>query len=244
MAEVQSSLFSPLGDVFAQSLIEQRRFDELLAGAKEIPSAKGVPRAVKARIMITAATAAEGLLDLELALALRRFAYRYSKLLNEVEQFSLRVALARLVRKIDRGNLGRHAHVLAACEFILRQMMKRGGFRILSNPVLQLEAVAELSEVLQPVRNWQNRTSKEERHALWNLFRDLSPIFPSAVNSPVRLRELGTILGLKQERVKSERDLDSLVLSYFDNSNSEFHAKALDALRNEVDASFKVVVGN
>jgi AAA ATPase domain len=241
-AEVESGLFSPLGDVFAQSLLEQRRLDELLNGAERILGAQGVPEAVKARIMITAATAAEGLLDLDRALTFRRFAYRRSKLLNEVEQFSLRIALARLVRKNGRGNRGRHAHVLAACDLLAHQARQKHSM-FSSSPVLRLEAVAELSEVLQPFRHWHERANSMAGRELVRFFRDLSPMFPSTLDNEARLRELATVFDIEQGRVQTEQELSSLMFSYFDNADPQSHAKALTALRSEVDASFEVVVG-
>ena len=236
-AGVAFGLLSPLGDVYATSLVAQRRFDELFTGAEKVFAAYWVPKAVRARIALTAASVAEGQMDLDRALSLCRIAQRKSKALNPVEQLSARVAIARLLRKLGRGKQGRHSHVLAATT-----LLARVAEIVSSNPVAELEVVAELSELLRPTRRWQTRADPDGLRLLPRLFNNLNPMFPSAFDNRQRLEELATLLGLDPSRIRTEDQLARQMLALFGSPLTEQHAQALAALRSEVDASFTLAV--
>lgn len=232
------SLDTPLGDVHALSLTRQGRFDELLEGAERIPAADNVPAPIKARIAISAAGVSEGQSDLNRALVFWRLAQRLSKGLFPLERLTVRLALARVPRKIGRGTQARHFHVRAACD-----LLEDEARAVFSQRVTRLEAVAELSEVLQPVRGWQDRIDPSVRGLLLNLFRELRPMFPSAMESRARLEELARILGIPSGDVHQPSDIDSLMFHSFDNTDPDLHGRALAALRSEVDAAFAAAVG-
>ena len=236
-AGVPESLDSPLGDVHALALAQQGRFDELLDGAETIAAARHAPAAVKARVAVSAAGIAEGLGDLDRALMFWRFAHRLAGGLDPIERLTVRIALARLPRKIGRGAQGRYAHVLAASELLLNAAAEVESYR-----VTRLEAVAELSGVLQPVQDRQKRVGPDLKRVLPNLFRELAPMFPSAMESRGRLDDLAAILDIPANEVHRPSDLDGQMYRYFNNPAGEFHARALAALRSEVDASFAAVV--
>ena len=237
MAGAPESLQSPLGDVYAQLLTRQGRFDELVEEAERIPAAHNVPAPIKARIAISAAGVTEGQGDLDRALMFWRLAHRQSQHLYPLEQLTVRIGLARVPRKLGRGTQGRHIHVLAACDLLVGE-----GKAVFSHRVTRLEAVAELSEILQPVRSWQKRAEHYAHALLLSLFRELNPMFPSAMDSRARLDELAWKLDIHPADVNLPSDLDSLMYKFFNSGDPELHARALAALRSEVDAAFSAAV--
>lgn len=236
-AGFSESLHSPLGDVQALSLTRQGRFDELLEGAERIPAAHNVPTPIKARIAISAAGVAEGQRNLDRALMFWRLAHNLSEDLHPLEKLTVRIALARLPRKIGRGYQGRHIHVLAACDLLVVESQA-----VFSQRVIRLEAVAELSEILQPIRSWQKRAKPAAQTLLLNLFRELHPMFPSAMDSRDRLEELARTLDIHPASVHRPSDLDSMMYKCFNRPESDLHSRALTALRSEVDAAFTAVI--
>lgn len=237
MAGVPERLHSPLGDVYAQLLTRQGRFDELMEEAERIPAAHNVPAPIKGRIAISAAGVAEGQCDLARALMFWRLAHRFSDHLYPLEQLTVRIGLARVPRKIGRGTQGRHIHILAACDLLVAE-----GKAVFSHRVTRLEAVAELSEILQPVHSWQERAEEDVYILLLSLFRGLSPMFPSAMNSRARLDELARMLDIRPANVNRPSHLDKLMYTFFNNDDPDLHARALVALRSEVDAAFSAAV--
>lgn len=237
-AGLPESLDTPLGDIYALSLTRQGRYVDLVRGAERIATARNVPAQVKARIAISAASVVEGLYDLDRSLKFWRLAHRNSDDLSALEQLTVRIALARLPRRIGSGTQGRHTHVLAACDLLVAEA--RTGT---SQRVTRLEAVAELSEVLQPVRSWQERAEPDAQGLLLNLFRDLRPMFPSAMENRQRLEELARTLDVHPDEVHRPSDIDSLMYKCFNNPDPSLHARALSALRSEVDAAFSAAIG-
>jgi hypothetical protein len=236
-AGAPESLHGSLGDIYAQSLARQGRFDELLAEADSIFATRKVPSLVKARIAITAAGVAEGQGDLDRALMFWRLAHRLRDGLKPLERNSIRIALARLSRKMRRGNRGRASQLAAVCDQL------RAELSLLRWPrVAALETVAEVSEVLQPVLTWQKRLNPWVDSILLNMFRRLNPMFPSAIESRERLDELASILGIPSADVHRPSDLDSLMHKYFNSPERDFHARAFAALRSEVDAAYAASV--
>ncbi|MCP5304943.1 MAG: ATP-binding protein [Chromatiaceae bacterium] len=237
-ARAPQSLQSLLGDVHAELLIRKGHFDELLAEAELIPGANDLPGSIRARIAISAASVAEGMAELDRALRFWRLAYRFSDHLAALERLTLRIALARLPRRLGSGARARHAHVLAACDLLVAEYQE-----VASHHVTKLESVAELSEVLQPVRDWQKRVNPAVRSHLLNLFRDLRPMFPSAMENHARREELAGMLGLQATDVHGPADLDSRMSSAFNSADRDLHDRALAALRSEVDVAFAIAVG-
>ncbi len=237
-AGLPESLDTPLGDIYALSLTRQGRYVDLVDGAERIASARNVPAQVKARVAISAASVVEGLYDLDRALKFWRIAHRHSEELTALEQLTVRIALARLPRRIGSGTQGRHVHVLAACDLLVDEARTGSSQR-----VTRLEAVAELSEVLQPVRSWQERAEPDAQGLLLNLFRDLRPMFPSAMENRERLDELARTLDVPPDEVHRPGDIDSLMYKCFNNPDPGLHARALSALRSEVDAAFSAAIG-
>jgi hypothetical protein len=236
-AGVPESLHSPLGDVYALLMMRQGRVEELLEEADRVFEIGSVPDLVEARIAIAVAGVAEGRKDFERALLYWNRALSQATNLRSLEQLTLHIAFARLLRKTSPSNSDRHGHVLDACRLLAHELQS-----VLSSPVIRLEVVAELSEVLQPVHQWQEQPRSIAQKALLSLFRGLRPMFPSAIESRDRIGELVTLLGIDPSAVNRPSDIDRLMHRFFNNTESDLHAKALSALRSEVDAGFASVV--
>lgn len=237
-ANVAQSIASPLGDVYASKLAHERKFDELLESIVILPKDPFISAPVKARMAMTAAAVAEGVGDLTFALKLWREAYKRANTLSRMEQLTLRLALARVPRRIGSGTQARYNHVLAACI-----LMKDESKTLTTQRVTSLEAVAELSELMQPSRDWHKRKPLDTRETLLQLFRGLRPMFPSAMEDTQRLHELAAILRLPPNEVHRPSDLDSFMHHAFNNEDPYLHLCAVAALRSEVDAAFALAVG-
>lgn len=237
-AGVQESILSPLGDVHAQLLLRQGRHDDVLNGAKALSGNGHVPSLVKARVYMIAAGLAEGLGDAARAMELWRNAQRLGRYLLPVELLTVRVARARVSRLTGLAARGRTSHVRAACELLVATE-----YEVRSSRVVAIEAVAELSEVLQWPSGRSMMVGPRTNSLLVSLFRELSPLFPSAVGNRMRLDQLSVILGQNPEFIHTPYELDKFMHRFFTSPDPQAHARAIEALRSEVDAAFAAAAG-
>ena len=264
-AGVAESVLSPLGDIQAQVLLRQGRHAELLDAAAALSAARedqadndqagyddawyddaaddealrDVPRPVQARIQMAAAGLAEGLGDTARAIELWREALRLEGSLEPIERLAVRIALARVLRLTSPSTHadapGRDEHIRAAC----RLLVDIAG-EVRASRVTALEAVAELSEVLQWPAQRLETVESGTASLLKSLFRRLAPLFPSALDDRARLEQLAAMLGEEPERVRKPAELDRSAHGLYDSAG---HDLALAALRSEVDAAYAAVAG-
>lgn len=238
IAGVPQAILSPLGDVQAQRLLRQGRHAEVLDGAAALPGNRSVPSAVKARVYLTAASLAEGLGNAARAQEFWYLAQRLSRYLAPAEKLNVRIALARVSRLTGLMIRRRREHIRASCALLVAQASE-----IRTGRVIKLEAVAELSEVFHWPAKRQQTIDPNARDVLLMLFRDLSPLFPSALGNPERLAQLATILGQYPGSVRSPFELDKHMQLLFGSHDPRDHDSAVDALRSEVDCAFAAAAG-
>ena len=238
-AGVLEAVASPLGDIHAAVLVREGRFEEVIAEAEALRGDRRVPASVKARVAITAAGLAEGLLDLNRATSFWKDAARLSRHLQPLEHLTVRIGLSRVLRKVGAQARRRRRQASTACDLLLAN-----GSAVRSHRVLRLEAVAELSDIL-PIRRSNGPYGSEKLGlavALLDLFRLLSPMYPSAMLHHARFLEVARLLGAEPEYVSTPYELEKLTAQVFNDVEQASHGRALAALRSEVDFSFAAAV--
>ncbi|SDE53692.1 hypothetical protein SAMN04488105_104364 [Salipiger thiooxidans] len=234
---VPETLLSPMGDIYALKLTQEGRFDELLDVAETIDAGDNVPPEVVARIAISAAGIAEGMGELSWALEFWQRAEVGEKWLDVLERLSAQVALARVLRKQHNDGPVRLYHFRSACDLLKQAYEPNSDFG-----TARLEVLAELSEILGPAMSQNASSYPGVEWPLLDLFRDLYPMFPSAMESRERIEVLAGLLGVPADQVHTPSDLDGLMYKFFNSSDPAEHARAVAALRSEVDASYAAVI--
>ena len=238
-AGVPEQIRSPLGDIWAEVLARLGHYEEVIDAAEDVSGAFDVPQPVQARVAITAAGLAEGLQDQPRALRLWRAALRLKRHLQPPELLTVRIAVTRLLRKTNALPSTRSYHATTA-----RALLEQTVSAVRSNRVLRLEAVAELSDILRLGTNPRPvNPGRQSRATLVSLFREISPMFPSASGSRPRLDDIARRLGQDPASINTPFELDRIAVTLFASPAPGQHDMALDALRSEVDHAFAAVVG-
>lgn len=234
---VPEALLSPMGDIYALKLSQEGRFDELLNGAETVQAGGGVPPEVMARIAISAAGIAEGMGELSWALAYWQQARAGAEWLDFAERLSVDIAVLRVLRRQGRGEADRPEGLRSASA-----LLREADHTFDASGAVRFEALAELAEMVHPPEASHEPTDPEVQRMLLSLFRSRSPMFPSAMQSRERIDVLAGLLGVPVDQVHTPSDLDGLMLKFFNSSDLEEYARAVAALRSEVDASYAAVI--
>lgn len=229
-------LSSPVGDLYAESLLRAGRVPELVRGARDLRVAKKVPARVRLGVFCTAASALEGQGNLSEAVIFWTEASRCADADfkgNEITALGAFVGSLRIQRKLlidgipdRRGEVARVIEFARLCagELAVRRVSLR-------------ESVAELSDaLLEP----DNPPSVEFlRHLAEILFRG-ADAFPSTISNPERLTEIGVALGADWARTPNELASSAMRLMY---SGPERAIPLVRVLRSEVDWTLAQAVG-
>lgn len=220
-----------LGDIYAAALMRAGKYDRLLQFAREVsarPSRKALPSVV-ASVLVTAASLQEGMDLLGEAQSFWIRALRAAEGQPPVSLLPCLVGSARVRRKLATGpelrlrEMERAASGLDARD--LRQHM-----------TLARELSAELGELLFSEAGPRAR----ELSSLLSFVLESDEAFPSAVDSPGRVREIAMYLFGRP--VEHTRALNSMALSTLYSSDPEGLRKLVDALRQEVDWTLRKAV--
>ena len=222
----------PLGDIYAQVLVQQGRLDELLDHARGLlTSRRRQDHEVMAGIFSIAAALLEGHRLLSEGqtfwLQARRAASRGS---DGAVKLACLIGSIRTLRKLNSALERRMEQIQRALSLVSDLT-----FEIYDQRVVAREAGAELSELLLPGNVYGNlNVNKGDIFRLINFVLQTNEAFPSAVENPERLRELGVKLAGPRQ-LTSMRELNAMVARSMYNSDDTFLLPIIRALRDEVD---------
>lgn len=241
--DAPASVFSRLGDVWAEVLVQEGRYDELLYQARALvhSGSRLMNRATYARILFSAAVTAEGLRQLDNALEFATRAQRHSKHLSPLEALTIRVALIRLTRKLKHPHGGRTNRLRRTMERLHEHEKS-----VMTQRVLKLEALAELAELLlQTHTEWLKKQDVNYQRTLVGLLHSSTSIFPSALSDERRRTELLDMMHWPADAQRDGTTPESAALNIIgpDYYNFNLIPGLLAALRSEVEIGIAASVG-
>ena len=183
-AGIDEEVVSPMGDLHAESLVLQRRLDEVVDGAMELALSNApVPDGVRAAIFSCAAAVLEGQHLVTDALEYWELAHEAAAGEAPVVRLSYMVGLLRTGRKLGTARQERDRRRAEAAE-----LMMAAAQPLHEHHVAARETVAELLDLIA------ERPGSPEAGTLARLASflfEINEIFVSARTDPVRRREIG-----------------------------------------------------
>ena len=217
----------PLGDVVAQRMLRQGRFDELLEGARRLLAAKPAFAEGYVGVLSTAAAVLEGRGHLREAETFWLRARQTSKLLGDEVRLAALVGVIRIRRKTgDAGGLRQ-----SAMKEAVSLVVALGSRLLYDQRVLARETAAELCETLTA------EDAGSDRHgAVFELVQvvvRLNEAFPSAVNDKRRLAHV--VARLSEDARATKLDTLNSIVEKLMYSGEGFAKTLMHVLREEVD---------
>lgn len=227
-AAVPASVFSPLGDVYAESLVHRGRIDEVIAGADRLRGSRApIARTVRAGVYACAAAALEGLGRPREAFAMWTAAQRSGRAMAPVERLGPRIGALRAGRRAATMSAAVRARRLASAAKLALEI----GHPLGQHRVAARETAAELGELVTNARGTALRVFLVD--LIGELCRS-DDIFVRAAADPVRRSEIAKRLDLDLYE-NEQRNLNNVAAKMLYGGRPSFIDGLVTVMREEVD---------